>query len=342
LSAELSEAPCTEGAGTRASLTFSLLASDADTVSILVNASSFSVQVTLLADGEAIASETDCPSVPTAEACLLEVPLASGGPYLLEVGSAETPTTGTFQLVAWPPRSPAPPPGLAQSEVATGDPVPPGGTIRQTSIRLAAGLSDPDEWDPVAFEVELRETSEPFVGAPTHSASLAPQGARDILVDALLPGRRYHWQARGVDATGRSGPWVAYGKAGRADFQVVTEPLPPAELRQLRADGSTMIAPGGSSDGSTVVLTGVPAHATPGTTVTLEVEVTGNGLLGGSTRRGFSTPTEAGTVASVTLSGLVRGSTYEWRARTVDEFGAVTGWIDFATGAGPDFFVPLL
>ncbi|MFZ5471761.1 MAG: VCBS repeat-containing protein [Myxococcota bacterium] len=112
---------------------------------------------------------------------------------------------------------------------------------------------------------------------------------------------------------------------------------------QFQADGVTRIAVGGNADSTSVVLKGrVTQESFVGGPLRLEVEAqrlgtpfTGQGSV-------LSAAVPAGSVASVTLTGLTAGAAYRWRARVVYPVGTGRGrWVAFGgnSEAMPDFRV---
>lgn len=128
-------------------------------------------------------------------------------------------------------------------------------------------------------------------------------------------------------------------------------PAAPASLQQFRANGTTAVASGEwTFDGATtnVVLRFTVTDADPAATVTPWVELAANGAAFAGTcgasgvgmhQGGSVAPASQGaaTTLEVPVTGLVRGSTYRWRACAVDEHGGAGPWTE--RGATPDFGV---
>jgi subtilisin family serine protease len=115
-----------------------------------------------------------------------------------------------------------------------------------------------------------------------------------------------------------------------------TAPDLPGALAQFRSDGVTALAAGAWTNQTSVVLKFAMVDASPVDTLTPEVEIkpvgtafNGAGLLAG--------PAVASTGAAVqgvvTVTGLVNGSQYHWRARTRDAAGLTSGWVSFGGNA---------
>lgn len=329
-----------------------------DSVSVVLRAQGFSGKVLLLdPDGAALGEATSCPAG-DGDACLVYRRVTGSGLHTLEVSARAPDQAGSFQVLAVGPRPPEATAELEQRDPATGGSVSNGGALQSRSVVLRARVADPDPWDDVRLEVEVRPEGQEFTGSPTHTTALDTQGLREIRVDDLSEGGRYRWRARATDGTGRTGPWTPYGSTSAADFRVPDgdddpdddddpedgDPLAPSGLGQFRSDGTTRIPAGGSTSETTVVLKAKVAHSGSDTRVRLEVQVAPVGLLGvlAETKSGTSSLGPSGTEASVTISGLDRGQSYQWRARTVDENGQTSPWVTFGDGSGADFHVSLL
>jgi hypothetical protein len=97
-----------------------------------------------------------------------------------------------------------------------------GGTTNQTTVVFKATVSDPDPFDQVRLELELRPVGESFTDTPTAAGVLVASGARAEISVSPLPAGNYHWQVRTVDQTGRASPWVPFGNnlESETDFGV--------------------------------------------------------------------------------------------------------------------------
>jgi hypothetical protein len=83
--------------------------------------------------------------------------------------------------------------------------------------------TDPDQGQPVHFQVELKPVGVPFDGTVTcQSSSVFPRWTY-CRVFGLPAGQAYHWQARSVDSLGATSPWVSFGTNADpdgVDFQI--------------------------------------------------------------------------------------------------------------------------
>ncbi|HEX6507949.1 MAG TPA: fibronectin type III domain-containing protein, partial [Chloroflexota bacterium] len=117
--------------------------------------------------------------------------------------------------------APAAPGDLNMSATGATVTLPAGSWIRDTSISLrfqvaAAGLTP---------QVEVEPSNVAFTGTANYSgAALAAPGTAAVKVNGLQNGKTYHWQARVVDATGLTSPWVQFGPANSKDVGVDETP----------------------------------------------------------------------------------------------------------------------
>jgi hypothetical protein len=144
--------------------------------------------------------------------------------------NAESATDFRIQLAGVP----FPPAALAQfqSDGTTGIPVG-GDVIQSPSVVLKGQVSDPDVGQPVRMEVEVRLVGTNFLRTPTATSPFVANGATaSVTAAGLTNNSNYHWQARAVDSTSRSGAWVSFplsptNPETAADFHVAQ---PPAQL----------------------------------------------------------------------------------------------------------------
>lgn len=118
-------------------------------------------------------------------------------------------------------------------------------------------------------------------------------------------------------------------------------PFPPTNLAQVLPDGSTL--PVGGSTTSGTVLFRATISDPDGDRVKFQVELRRLDELGGGfdeTQGGLkeSPLVSSGSGATATASGLIAAA-YHWRARTVDERGGVSPWVEFGgnSTSAPDF-----
>ena len=108
-------------------------------------------------------------------------------------------------------------------------------------------------------------------------------------------------------------------------------PASPTNLAQFKSDTTTAIAVGGSTNETGVVLKGDVSDPDLADTVKLEVEVKPVGTASDGTTGLTSGTLDPNGTDSVTVSGLVNGTSYHWRARAVDASGATSAWVSFPT-----------
>ncbi len=128
------------------------------------------------------------------------------------------------------PEGPAPPTALGQRRSDGTTVIAIGGTTNEATVLVLGTVSDPDPGDLVRVEVEVRPLGTPFTNTPNGSSVAVPSGGTGVApVAGLADNTDYHWQARAVDETGRSGSWVSFGgnAESAADFRVQ---FPPAQL----------------------------------------------------------------------------------------------------------------
>lgn len=74
----------------------------------------------------------------------------------------------------------------------------------------------------VRLELEVRLTSDPFIGTYNYFGNFTGSGSSVSKCVAGLPDGKYHWQARTKDEIGQVGPWVPFGgnPESSTDFEV--------------------------------------------------------------------------------------------------------------------------
>src|SRR5439155_658883 len=131
----------------------------------------------------------------------------------------------------------------------------------------------------------------------------------------------YHWRARTMDSAGIASAWVSFGSNpdDSVDFTVDGRPNVPTELGQLRADGVTSIAVGGTTPEGRVVFQATVSDPTSDP-VKLQIDLWRLAEFAG-TFTGYPNParflSSSGGVVQISASGLIN-DTYHWRARTID------------------------
>ena len=142
-----------------------------------------------------------------------------------------------FQVVASQP--PNVPSVLAQLKSDGTTAIGIGSATNQSTVLFQALVSDPDLADQVRLEVEVQPVGTAFTNLATGSSAPVLQGNRaTATIAGLLDNVAYHWQARGVDQSGRAGPWASFGgnAESAADFTIV---LAPSQLAVVTQPTST-------------------------------------------------------------------------------------------------------
>jgi hypothetical protein len=320
-----------------------------DSISLAATSSAFAPSVAIgpAVAGQAPLGESNDCAVGAADgnACLRYVRLPAAGAYLIEVTSVAAGVTGAHGLTVGGPRAPDAPATLVQ-ETADGPTlvVAVGASVPSPRVRIRASLADAD-LDSMRLEVELRPASQPFTGVATGTSAWGNGPSFSVEQAGLSDDEGYRWRARAVDPTGRASSWVEFG--GNAtdadDFSVAVADAPaaPVSLVQLRADGTTPIASGGTTNESLAVLRATVSDPDPGDQLRLDVEVRPVGTAFTGVASASSALVAPGAVASVTFAGLADAVGYRWRARTVDGAGRASAWVTFGTSAAADFSAAL-
>ncbi len=204
--------------------------------------------------------------------------------------------------------------GQFQSDGVTAIPV--GGTGRSRSAVFKATVTDPNPGDVVRLEVEVDPLGTAFSGVPNGSGAAVANGTiATATIAGLTDNVSYHWQARGVDQTGRAGPWASFG--GNAETAV---------------DFKVAMA------GSQVVFTVQPATTAAGAAITPAVKVAVQDALGNTVTSFSGTITvtlgvnqAGGTLGGHTTVTAVNGVA-TFTDLSIDKVG--TGYTLQATGAG--------
>ncbi|HWP37994.1 MAG TPA: invasin domain 3-containing protein, partial [Gemmatimonadales bacterium] len=234
------------------------------------------------------------------------------------------------------PEAPAPPTDLSQLKADATTPIAPGGVTDERTVVLRGRVSDPDPGDLLRLEVEIQLVDSVFQGVP-HGSSVEVPGSSlaTVTIAGLADDRRYHWQARTIDRSGRASAWVRFSSSAQADLEVAAPepPAPPTALRQLAPDSSTSVPIGDTVDTRDLVLAATVTDPDPNAALRLQVEVrpVGTSFIGIATDS--SGPVGRGGTAFVRLVGLADDADYHWQARALDETGRVSGWSAYGGNA---------
>jgi hypothetical protein len=139
--------------------------------------------------------------------------------------------------------------------------------------------------------------------------------------------------ASNVSFTGAGGVSRAVNGVGGAGNAA---PGLPTALAQFKADAVTPLAVGAWTNQTSIVLKFTMVDASAADTLTPEVEIkpVATAFTGAGLRAGLAvTSTGAPVQGAVTVTGLVNGSQYHWRARTRDAAGQTSAWVSFGGNA---------
>src|SRR5712692_235430 len=125
-----------------------------------------------------------------------------------------------------PPLAPA-----ALSQMAADDhKLPPKGWTNQSTVKLSAVLTSPENGANLLAEAEFVPLDKPFTGSPTVSGGV---GQPFVVSPPMAAGQQYQWQIRARDAGGPAGPWVPF--EGSVGFDPTPPPSP--SIERLANDG---------------------------------------------------------------------------------------------------------
>jgi hypothetical protein len=80
------------------------------------------------------------------------------------------------------------------------------------------------------LEIEIRPTSEEFIGEANATSLFLSSSSTAIVVVGNLANGSYHWRARAADDGGHAAEWQEIGPSGNADFAVyASAPIPPRQ-----------------------------------------------------------------------------------------------------------------
>jgi hypothetical protein len=246
------------------------------------------------------------------------------------------------QITAVP--GPAVPVHRGQRQADRMTPIALGGKAASGTVAFQATVRDSDAAQPIRLQVEVKRLGTAFTGAVSCESGFTTSGrlAR-CAVSGLVGGAGYHWRARTADSQGLMSAWVSFAinPEAVADFTVNRLPAVPTSRGQRREDGITPLPLRGTATSGTVVFLGTVSDPDAAQTVRLQVEVkpVGTAFTGAvSCQSGL---VASGTATRCTVSGLVRGTGYHWRARSMDSQGRAGAWSSFATNQerAPDFSI---
>jgi hypothetical protein len=268
--------------------------------------------------------------------CLYYQRLPRTGSYIIEVTTNAATDSGAYTLTLSPPRNPSAPGSLTQLQSDSATVVATGDTVAQNAVVLRGVVSDPDRPDSLRLEVEVKPTSVAFTGTSTVlGAPVANGQAALVRVAGLADDSAYHWRARAVDQTGRSGNWLSYGGNAETvpDFVLGNSLVLPTTLGQFKSDGVTALAVGASNVTQTLVFKGFVADPAQGEFVRLEVEYQPVGTPFSNVANVSSPLTMPPATVQVTSTSLTDNVSYHWQAREVSQTGRASSWTSFGGNA---------
>ena len=111
------------------------------------------------------------------------------------------------------PDAPAAAAGLGQFKSDAVTAIAVGAPTDETIVVFKGTVFDQDPGETVRLEVEVRPLGVAFTDEPTASSAPVTSGSTTtIAIPGLPDNTHYHWQARALDQTGRTGPWTAFGE----------------------------------------------------------------------------------------------------------------------------------
>jgi hypothetical protein len=133
----------------------------------------------------------------------------------------------------------------------------------------------------------------------------------------------------------------APGTGGPLTIALIRErpPTPPQELRQFQTDGNTAIAVGGTTPETGVTIRGKIDDPNLNASGRLEVELVplGSPFSDVANALGEYVSLSGGSVTtSVAVGGLTNNTGYHWQARTCDNTGRCSVWLQFGNNAESD------
>ena len=132
-----------------------------------------------------------------------------------------------------------------------------GGAIRENTVVFKVTATDPNGGR-LKVQIELRQITEPFTGAPTWDSGLVRSGTEVRWIRRGLVDARYKWRFRAVDEEGLASPWQEFGTADNTDF--IVDRTPPTTPRNLRVTASTFSKIDIAWDPSTDSMSGVDSY----------------------------------------------------------------------------------
>ena len=322
---------------------FSFTGNSGDTISLHMTGDFDAYLFLVDGNGTLLASNDECPSnAAPGPACVEEFELTTDGTFRIEATTSDAGATGNFTLYAVEPTAPDPSQSLDQLRSDGSTAIGVGATTDETTVAFEATVMDPDPADTLQLQVEVKEVGTAFDGnATATSPSVSSGSTPQVMLVSLTENTSYHWQAWTIDQTGRASAPVAFGANGEteADFSINAMPeIPedPTGLGQFKADGTTTIAVGGTTDQPTVVFEATVTDPDPGDALQLEVEVQLVGTAFTNSLSASATCVASGSTCQVAVTGLTADTNYHWQVRTRDQTDRTSDWVAFGNNFDPD------
>ncbi|HZE97387.1 MAG TPA: hypothetical protein VE981_10205 [Planctomycetota bacterium] len=224
--------------------------------------------------------------------------------------------------------------GLVQVRTTGGANIPVGGFTPELQVTCRGTCTAAT--GTVGMEAEVKPLGTAFDGLGTFSSAttFASGTAVSVNVTGLINLTSYHWRARAISATLPASNWAIFGNNAESavDFSVDNSTNgPPTGLAQLEIDGTTPVPIGGMVRGA-IIFSGNNGTNSLGNPVRLEVEVQPTGTAFANAPSVASVFGPSGAAATMLFSGAPT-SDYHWQARTVDNFGVASTWVNFNAAA---------
>jgi hypothetical protein len=254
------------------------------------------------------------------------------GPWVSFGGNPEAAPDFAVDLA---PEDPDAPSGLGQFKSDGTTVIGVGAKTNETTVVFKATVSDPDPLDALRLEVEVKPAGVAFdeTGTDT-SAAVANNSTATVSVPSLSDNTAYRWRVRTLDQDGRSSAWVLFGNDPDFIVDVTAEdPGLPTNPGQFRADATTQIAVGGTTNEVVVVFKAQLTDPDPGDTLWIQIELKAVDAPFDELNLDSDYPTPAAGVSDGSTAQLVVpvsiGTQYHWRARAIDQTGRTSGWVPF-------------
>jgi len=227
--------------------------------------------------------------------------------------------------------------GLNQIRTTAGTVIPVGGSTNETQVTIQSVVTS-SLGGTVGMEVEVQPINTPFTNVATGSVTgLTSPAAASVLINPPLANlTSYHWQARPTSSATTPGPWVSFGAnvETAADFSCDNSTTNvPSALAQFEKDGVTPVLLGALVKGR-IIFSATNGTNSAGGQVRLEIEVRPDSVAFTGTPNVFSAFGPSGGTATASFAGA--SNTYHWQARSSNQFGTASGWVDF-NAATPHF-----